>query len=207
MPILPVINMQNKPVEQLSASDKVFAAEVKDHLFWEIVRSQMAKRRSGTASTKTRSEVAFSGAKLFRQKGTGRARAGNARSSIRVGGGTMFGPKPRDYSYNVPKKVRKAAIISALSMKASEGFLIVLDQIKLDEPKTKLFAAMCDNLGVKTALFVIEEKDEVLLRVSRNISSVKVLPVEGLNVYDILKYEHLVLTKEACKRIEERFGQ
>jgi len=207
MPKLQVVDMKKQPVEEVAALDNVFGAEVKEHLLWEVATNQMANKRQGTSSAKTRSEVCFTGTKMYRQKGTGRARPGSQRSGVRVGGGAIFGPKPRDYSYKTPKKVRKAAVISALSMKAAEGFLVVLDKIVLAQPKTKLFAGMCNALGVKSALFVLETKDEALMRASRNIRGVKALPVEGLNVYDLLRYEHLVLTKTALEQIEQRYGK
>ncbi len=202
-----VRNMQNQKVEQVNLSETLFGTEVKDHLFWEVVRSQMASRRRGTAATKERAEVAYSSKKLYRQKGTGRARSGSRRSPVRVGGGTIFGPQPRDYSYRVPKKVRRAAVKSALSMKYAEGKLLVIDELKMPEIKTRHFAAFMDTLGVASGLFVIEEQNETVEKSARNIPKAKVLRVEGLNVYDMLRYEHLVLTKAALAKIEGALGQ
>jgi len=207
MPKCDVLNMQNQKVEQVDLPEKVFGNEVKDHLFWEVVRQQMASRRRGTAATKRRSDVSFTGRKLYRQKGTGRARAGDRRSPIRVGGGTIFGPHPRSYAYRVPKKTRRAAVMNALSLKLAEGKLLILDELKLPEIKTRRFAEVMTTLGVDSGLFVIEEKDEVIEKSARNIPKAKVLRVEGLNVYDVLRYEHLVLTKSALAKIEGAFVQ
>jgi large subunit ribosomal protein L4 len=199
--------MQNQKVEQVDLPETLFGTEVKDHLFWEVVRSQMASRRRGTAATKERAEVDYSGKKLYRQKGTGRARAGSRRSPVRVGGGTIFGPQPRDYSYRVPKKVRRAAVKSALSMKFAEGKLLVVDELKLPEIKTRHFAAFMTALGVDSGLFVIDGQDDVVEKSARNIPKAKVLRVDGLNVYDMLRYEFLVLTKAALAKIEGALGQ
>jgi len=207
MPKYDVLNMENQKVEQINLPDSVFSTDVKEHLFWEVVRSQMAARRRGTAKTKERSEVAFSGRKLYRQKGTGRARAGDRRSPVRVGGGTIFGPQPRDYSYRVPKQGRRAAVISALSMKLAEGKLLVVDELSLPEIKTKRFADLMTRLGVQSGLFIIESKDEVVEKSARNIPKAKVLRVDGLNVYDLLRYEYLVLTKGAVAKIEGALAQ
>jgi len=202
-----VLNMQNQKVEQVDLSETLFGTEVKDHLFWEVVRSQMASRRRGTAATKERAEVDYSGKKLYRQKGTGRARAGSRRNPVRVGGGTIFGPQPRDYSYRVPKKVRRAAVKSALSMKFAEGKLLVVDELKLPEIKTRHFAAFMTALGVDSGLFVIDGQDDVVEKSARNIPKAKVLRVDGLNVYDMLRYEFLVLTKAALAKIEGALSQ
>ncbi|HPQ69535.1 MAG TPA: 50S ribosomal protein L4 [bacterium] len=207
MPKYDVLNMENQKVEQINLPDSVFSTDVKEHLFWEVVRSQMAARRRGTAKTKERGEVAFSSRKLYRQKGTGRARAGDRRSPVRVGGGTIFGPQPRDYSYRVPKKVRRAAVISALSMKLAEGKLLIVDELSLPEIKTKRFADLMTRLGVQSGLFIIESKDEVVEKSARNIPKAKVLRVDGLNVYDLLRYEYLVLTKGAVAKIEGALAQ
>jgi len=207
MPKCDVLNMENQKVEQINLPDAVFSTDVKEHLFWEVVRSQMANRRRGTAKTKERSEVSFSTRKLYRQKGTGRARAGDRRSPVRVGGGTIFGPQPRNYGYRVPKKVRRAAVISALSMKLAEGKLLIVDELSLPEIKTKRFAELMTRLGVQSGLFIIESKDEIVEKSARNIPKAKVLRVEGLNVYDLLRYEYLVLTKGAVAKIEGALAQ
>jgi large subunit ribosomal protein L4 len=202
-----VLNMQNQKVDQVDLPEKVFHGEVKDHLFWEVVRAQQAAKRRGTAKTKERSEVSFTGRKMYRQKGTGRARAGDRRSPIRVGGGTIFGPRPRSYAMRVPKKVRRAALVSALSMKLAEGKLLILDNLELPEIKTKLFISLMSDLGVSSGLFVIDGKDDVIEKSARNIPKAKVLRVEGLNVYDLLRYDHLVVTKQALAKIEGAYAQ
>lgn len=202
-----VLNMQNQKVDQVDLPDSVFTDEVKDYLFWEVVKSQQASQRRGTAMTKERGEIAYSGKKLYRQKGTGRARCGSRRSATRIGGGTIFGPRPRSYGYRVPKKVRRAAVKSALSMKAQEGKLLILDALSMPEIKTKRFAELMKDLGVTSGLFIIESKDETVEKSARNIPKAKVLRVEGLNVYDLLRYEHLVLTKGALAKIEGAWAQ
>lgn len=202
-----VLNMQNQKVEQIDLPESVFYGEVKEHLFWEVVRQQQAKKRSGSAATKERGDVAYSGAKMYRQKGTGRARSGDRRSPLRVGGGTIFGPRPRSYAYRVPKKVRRAAVRSALSMKLAEGKLLVLDNLDLPEIKTRLFVGLMNELGVNSGLFVIDGKNETIEKSARNIPKAKVLRVEGLNVYDLLRYDHVVLTKGALAKIEGALGQ
>lgn len=206
MPSYDVINMENQKVETIDLSDAIFASEVKEHLFWEVVRMQMANRRSGTGCAKTRAEVAYTNSKMYRQKGTGRARAGSRRSGVRVGGGSIFGPKPRDFSYKVPKKVRKKALTSALSMKLRDNELRILDELKFDDIKTKQFQDMLGRLELTNVLFIIDGRDEVLEKSSRNIPKVKVLPVEGLNVYDLLLHKNLVIAKGALPAIERRFA-
>ena len=207
MPSYDVINMKKKKVETIELPEVAFGAEVKEHLFWEVVRMQMANRRSGSASSKDRGQINYSNAKMYRQKGTGRSRAGSRKSGLRVGGGVIFGPHPRDFSYKVPKKVRSKALASALSMKVAEKDLIILDELKLDRIKTKDFLAIMKKLGLEKALIVIEGNDEFLEKSSRNIHNIKVLRAEGLNVYDILRYRTLVVTKGALAKIEQRFSR
>lgn len=198
-----VFDMDRKKVEELELSDDVFFGEVKEHLFWEVVKWQLARRRAGTASTRGRSEIRGSTRKLFRQKGTGRARRGSIKSPLLRSGGTVFGPKPRDYSYNVPKKVRAKALMSALSRRAQEKNLVVVDKLELPEAKTKLVAGFMKTFELQSALIVDQDNPNAALS-GRNLQGVKVLPVQGLNVYDILKYDHLVLTKRAVAAIEGR---
>ena len=195
-------NASGQDVGDVELADSVFAGDVKPHLFHEVVTAQLAARRSGTASTKTRKDIRGGGAKPFRQKGTGRARQGTSRSPLMEGGGTVFGPHPRAYGPKVPKKVRKAAVRSALSLRREQGKLLVVDEIAFEEIKTKKFAALMDTLGVANGLFVLPERSETVERSARNIPGVKVLAVQGLNVYDILKYENLVIAKDALTRIE-----
>ena len=163
---------------------------------------QLASRRSGTASTKTRSDVSGGGKKPWRQKGTGRARAGTTRSPIWRGGGIVFGPTPHSYDIRVPKKVRRLALISALSMKFKEERMIVLRDFPMDEIKTKRFQEVIDRFGFKKTLFVIDESRPLLEKSSRNIRDVKMVRSEGINVYDLLKYDHVVLLEPSIKKIE-----
>lgn len=187
--------------------ESIFGVAVRPHLLHQAVVMQLNNRRAGTASTKTRGKVRGSGKKPWRQKGSGRARAGSVRSPIWVGGGTAFGPLPRDYSYRIPKKARRQAVLSALSLKRQEGKLVVVEPEDFSEIKTRLMAEAMAALGVGKALFVIADRDEKIELSARNLPDVKVLRVDGLNVYDVLRFEHLVLTREALRKIEERFAQ
>ncbi|MBZ0272177.1 50S ribosomal protein L4 [bacterium] len=207
MPKVDMKSQQGQAAGSLELRDDLFGAPVREHLLWEVVRNQLANRRAGTKKTKGRTEVSYSGAKLYRQKGTGRARAGSARSGVRVGGGHIHAIEPKDWSFKTPKKVRRGALVSALSMKAGEDKLTVVDALALDAAKTKSFVRLMGDLGVTNALFVVAERDESLERASRNLGGAKVLPVAGLNVYDILRYDRLVVTKDAVAKIEERLGQ
>lgn len=187
--------------------DSIFGVAVRPHLLHQAVVMQLNNRRAGTASTKTRGEVRGSGRKPWRQKGSGRARAGSVRSPIWVGGGTAFGPAPRDYSYRIPKKARRQAVLSALSLKRQEDKLVVVEPEDVSEIKTRLMAEALAALGVGKSLLVIGDRDEKIELSARNLPDVKVLRVAGLNVYDVLRFEHLVLTREALQKIEERFSQ
>ncbi|MBU4564351.1 MAG: 50S ribosomal protein L4 [Desulfarculus sp.] len=203
MPTLDVLDRNNQKVGQVELSEAVFGAEVKPHLLHEVVVWQLAKRRAGTACTKIRKEVRGGGRKPWRQKGTGRARSGSRRSPLWRGGGTTFGPKPRDYNYNVPKKVKKAALRSALSSKLGEEKLTVLRGFDLESIKTKDFVAVLSNLAAGDCLVVIPSADEMVEKSGRNVPRVKVLRAEGLNVYDILKHDRLLLLEGAVAGIEE----
>lgn len=187
--------------------ESIFGVAVRPHLLHQAVVMQLNNRRAGTASTKTRGKVRGSGRKPWRQKGSGRARAGSVRSPIWVGGGTVFGPLPRDYSYRIPKKARRQAVLSALSLKRQEERLVVVEPEDFSEIKTRLMAEAMAALGVGKALFVIADRDENIELSARNLPDVKVLRVDGLNVYDLLRFEYLVLTREALQKIEERFAQ
>jgi large subunit ribosomal protein L4 len=202
MPLVNVYDIDYQKVSEIELSEAVFGADVNEALLHEVVRMQLATRRSGTASTKERSDVNGSSRKLWRQKGTGRARVGNLRSPLWRKGGVIFGPHPRDYSFKMNRKVRRSALRSALSLKTREEKILVLRDFPLDEIKTKKFQAVVDRFGLKTALFVLDGPDTVLEKSSRNIPSVKMVRSEGLNVYDILKYQHLVLLEPSVKKIE-----
>ncbi len=200
----PLMNTANEQVGQVDLPDEIFACPVNEALLWEMVRMQQANRRQGTHSTKTRAEVRGGGRKLWRQKGTGRARVGSRRSPLWRGGGAVFGPRLRDYGYTMPKKKRKLALRSALASKARDGELLVLDALELPGIKTKALAQALGALGIDNALIVIPEKDEVIEKSARNLPKVKVLRVEGLNVYDVLCYDKLVLLRGALEKLQER---
>ena len=204
MPVLDVQNVKGKQISQVELTDDVFNVPVKPSVLHEVVTMQLSNRRSGTASVKHRSDVKGSRRKLFRQKGTGRARRGDIKSPLLRGGGVVFGPDGRNYSYKVPKKVRKLALKMALSSKLRENELMVLDEFELDEIKTKQFVDVLNTLNLDSALIVTEKHNEHLELSSRNVPDVKVLRSEGLNVYDILKYRMLVLLEPAVKKIEGR---
>ncbi len=204
MPIVDVVNLKNETVGQIELPDLIYNVEMRTHLVHEVVNAQLASRRAGTASTKTRAEVAFSNRKPYRQKGTGRARAGTRRSPVWRHGGTIFGPKPRDFSWRPPAQVRREALRVVLTSKLAEKQLVVLDSFELAEAKTKLFADGLKGLGVAKAIVVTPAENETLERSSRNLPDCKVLRVAGLNCYDLLKHTHLIVLKESLAGIEER---
>jgi large subunit ribosomal protein L4 len=203
MAIADLIDIKGDKVGEVEINDAIFNCEVKPYLMHDVVKMQLANRRSGTASTKTRKEVRGGGKKPFRQKGTGRARQGSSRSPVMVGGGAVFGPHPRDYHYLLPKKVRRSALRSALTTRYAGSSLKVLDKLELSEISTKSFSGIIKSLSLTKPLFVIEKRDETVEKSARNIPYVKVLKAEGLNVYDVIRYEQLVLTLSALRRIEE----
>jgi len=204
MAVVDVQNINGEKVTQIDLSDNIFNVQVKSVVLHEVATMQLACRRSGTASVKHRSDVKGSGRKLFRQKGTGRARRGDIKAPLLRGGGVVFGPDPRSYSYKVPKKVRSLALKMALSSKFQGNCLFVIDRIELERIKTKEFLKVLDTLSLKKVLIVTDKKNENLELSSRNIPDVKVLRSEGLNVYDILKYENLVILESAITAIEGR---
>ncbi len=201
MATLPVYNLSREEVGTIDVSDAIFATEVNQHLFYEVVKWQMAKRRAGTASTKGRSEVAGGGRKPYRQKGTGRARQGSRRAPNHVGGGIVHGPKPRSYAYRLNKKVRRGALRSALSLRASQQRLIVVQELTFAEPKTKVAAGIFDLLAEGNALVVDGPNENLKLSV-RNLPKVKYLNVEGFNLYDVLNHRYLVLSEPMVRRLE-----
>ena len=202
MAVADVFNIENKKVAQVDLNDSVFGAEVNEAIIYDVVKMQLASRRSGTASTKTRSDVSGGGKKPWRQKGTGRARAGTTRSPIWRGGGIVFGPHPRDFSYSIPKKIRKKAIICALSMKFKEKKMLILKEFPMEKISTRIFKGVFDLFSLKKALFVLDDDNVFLLKSSRNIKNVKMIRSEGINVYDILNHEHLILLEPSVKKIE-----
>jgi large subunit ribosomal protein L4 len=200
-----VYNLKKEKVGDLELSDEVFGAEVKEHLFYEVVKAQLASRRAGTQATKERSAVAGSTKKLYRQKGTGQARQGSKRAPHRVGGGMAHALEPHDWSYRPPRKVRIGALKSALSLFAKEGRLLVLDTLELAEIKTKAFAQTLGTLQADKKSLVVDEKgNEKLLKSIRNLENHHFLPPEGVNVYDLLRHDHLIVSKAAAKALEAR---
>lgn len=199
-----VVNLQGQKVRDIQLDDSVFAAEVKEHVLWEVVKQQLASRRQGTHSTLHRGEVRGGGKKPFRQKGTGNARQGSTRAPNHVGGAKVFSPKPRDYEYSVPKKVRQAALRSALSLRARENHLVIIEDFSFDAPKTKKAVEVLNRLGQSAALFVDAASNVNVAKSIRNLADAKFLAAEGLNTYDILKYPSLILTEKTAKAIETR---
>ena len=187
-------------------NEAIFGAKPRTHLLHQAVVMQLSNRRTGSAATKSKGFVSGGGKKPWRQKGTGRARAGSIRSPIWVGGGTVFGPQPRDYSYRMPRTARREALLSALSLKKRENKVIVVDKFELEQAKTKLMVQALAELKVASALLVIPQADAKIERSARNLPKVKVLRVEGLNVYDLLRYEHLILTDDALKILQEKLA-
>ena len=201
-----VYNMEGKEVGTLELNDAVFGVEVNEHLVHMAVVSQLANKRQGTQKAKTRSEVSGGGRKPWRQKGTGHARQGSTRSPQWKGGGVVFAPVPRDYSIKLNKKEKRAALKSALTSRVQENKFIVVDELKLDEIKTKKFQAVMDNLKVSKALVVVDQDSSNVVKSARNIPTVKTAYVNTINVYDILKYNTVVATKTAVASIEEVYA-
>jgi large subunit ribosomal protein L4 len=197
-----VYDLEKNKVSEIELADAVFAGEVNEHLFYEVVKAKLASDRSGTHAVKNRSLVSGGGKKPWKQKHTGRARQGSLRASQFVGGGKAMGPKPRDYSYDVPRKVRKAALRSALALRNRDGKLVILDRWQLAAPKTAGAAKVLAKLGVKKALVVDAAANAALARSVRNLAGSDFLAAEGLNVYDILKHDALVLTAASAKQLE-----
>ena len=201
-----VYDIARKKVGTVELRSEVFEAPVRKHLLHEVVNWQLAKRRAGTSSTKTRAEVRGGGAKPWKQKHTGRARAGSRRSPIWRKGGVAFGPKPKDWSYSIPKKVRKGALVSALSSRFGEGAIVVLDSFQLPEVKTRRVAKFMKDFEFSQALVVIGSDNENLCKSARNMPGVKVLREEGLNVYDLLKHKNIVMVRDSVEKIQERLS-
>ncbi len=203
---VPLFSAARERVGEFEMSGKVFGRDGDPSLLHEAVRMQLAKRRRGTAATKTKGFISGGGRKPWRQKGTGRARAGSTRSPLWRHGGTIFGPQPRDYSYKMPKKAWRQALCLALSDRARDGKIIVAESFELPEVKTKAANAMLSALGATRALIVVGEEDANFARAARNLAAHKVLPVAGLNVYDVLNYEQLLMTTRVARQIEEKLG-
>ena len=201
-----VYNMEGKEVGSLELNDAIFGVEVNEHLVHMAVLQQLANNRQGTQKAKTRSEVSGGGRKPWRQKGTGHARQGSTRAPQWAGGGVVFAPVPRDYSFKLNKKEKRAALKSVLTSRVQDGKLIVVDELKFDEIKTKNFKAVMDNLKVSKALVVLADNDEKVVMSARNLASIKTELVGSINVFDILKGDTLVLTKDAVAKIEEVYA-
>jgi large subunit ribosomal protein L4 len=199
-----VVNLEGKKVGQIELADEVFATKVKEPLLWETVKAQRAAKRAGTHATKTREFVRGGGKKPYRQKGTGNARQGSSRAPNFVGGGKVFGPHPRSYAYSLPKKVKKAALASALSLRAQEKKLVVVDKFAIEAPKSKRIASVLKALGFTSALVIESKENQNLVKSIRNLATHSCLPPEGLNVYDILNHGGLVIAKDAIKAVEAR---
>jgi len=197
-----VYSIGNQKVREIELDDRIFDAKINPSLFYDVVRRSLASQRKGSASTKNRALVRGGGAKPWRQKGTGRARAGSRRSPLWRGGGTIFGPMPRDYSFSLPKKVKQAALRAALSLKRQEGKLILLNDFPLEGFKTRQILEVLKKFQVEDALIVTDEKHLLLERSARNIPKIQILRYEGLSVYDILNHEHLILLSPTIQRIQ-----
>lgn len=206
MALIDIIDINGEKVSELNLRDDIFNINIKSSVLHEVVKMQLAKRRAGTASVKRRSDVAGSTRKLFRQKGTGNARRGDIKSPLLKGGGVVFGPTPKSYAYNLPKKTKKLALRMALSSKFKEDKLSVLYDFTMDEIKTKKIVEVIERLKKKNVLLIISEKNEQLELSARNLANVKVLSYQGLNVYDMLKYDFLILLKDTIVHIERRLS-
>jgi large subunit ribosomal protein L4 len=200
---LDVLNIKREKVAEVEVADVIFDAEMKQHLFHEVIRMQMVARRAGTSSTKTRAEVRGGGKKPWKQKGTGRARSGSSRSPVWRGGGAVFGPRPRDYGIKVPKKVRRAAMCTALTQKRKEDQLLILDAIQFSEIKTRQVVSLLNDLQLSSVLIIDDDNGHLSLS-ARNVPNVKVLPPEGLNLYDVLLYRNLCITQPCLEKIQRR---
>ena len=206
MPKVGLFNVEGKKVGDFQLSDSVFGVEVNEYAMHQVVVALLANKRQGTQSAKTRAEVSGGGIKPWRQKGTGRARQSSIRAPQWIHGGIVFAPKPRDYRVSVPKTMRKVAMKSALTSKVQDNEMIVLESLSLDAPKTKEIVKMLNAFEAKKALIITSESNEVIYKSSRNIEGVSVIPVNNINVYDLLKYEKVIITKDALSKIEEVYA-
>ena len=206
MPTLKVYNTERKEVGEIQLNESIFGAEVSVEAMHQVVLAQLANKRQGTQSAKTRAEVRGGGIKPWRQKGTGRARQGSIRAPQWIHGGIVFAPKPRDYRVSVPKSMRRTAMKSALTSKVQDNEMIVLESLSFEAPKTKAVVNMLKAFEAKKTLIVVAESNENVYKSARNIPGVAVVPVNNINVYDILKYENLMITKEAVSKIEEVYA-
>jgi len=207
MPSVAMVDQSNKKVKDVELPG-LFSTEVRPHLLHAAVVNQLANKRAGTASTKNKALVSGGGKKPYKQKGTGRARAGSTRSPLWRHGGTCFGPMPRDYSYALPKKAKRAALTDAIASKVNDNRLVLLDSLEFAEPKTKLITTLLENLGVQeNALILIKDENKNLTLAARNIPSVKVIRMNNINVYDLLKYRYLIMTQDSLNTMQEVYGK
>ena len=206
MAVAEIYNMNGEKVSEIDLPDEIFDVPIKQHVLHEVVRMQMNNKRAGTAATKGRSRVRGGGQKPYRQKGTGRARAGTRSSPLWRGGGVVFGPSPRSYSYKVPKRVRRQALKMALTSKLQNNVLVVVDRLEFETVKTRRFVEVIEALKIRDTLIVTDHKIESLELSSRNVPYVKVLRSEGLNVYDVLRFKNLILLEPSVKQITERLA-
>lgn len=206
MPKLGLFNIEAKQVGEIQLNDNIFAAEVNADAMHQVVVALLANKRQGTQSAKTRAEVRGGGIKPWRQKGTGRARQGSIRAPQWIKGGVVFAPKPRDYRMSIPKSMRRVAMLSALTSKVQNDEMVVLDSLTLEAPKTKEIVKMLNAFNAKKTLIVTAEANETVYKSARNIEGVAVLPVNNINVYDLLKYSKVIMTKDAVSKIEEVYA-
>jgi len=206
MPTLGLFNKEGQKVGDIQLAESVFGVEVNKYALHQVVVAQLANKRQGTQSAKTRAEVSGGGIKPWRQKGTGRARQGSTRSPQWIHGGIVFAPKPRDYRVSIPKSMRRVAMLSALTSKVVDNEMIVLESLEMDAPKTKEMIKMLNAFDAKKSLIVVAESNENVYKSARNIEGVTVVPVNNLNVYDILKFEKFIVTKDAVSKIEEVYA-
>jgi large subunit ribosomal protein L4 len=206
MPTVGVFNKEGNKVSDMELNESIFAVEVNEDALHQVVVALLANKRQGTQSTKTRSEVRGGGAKPWRQKGTGRARQGSIRAPQWIKGGIVFAPKPRDYRVSVPKSMRKVAMKSALTSKVQENQMIILESLNFEAPKTKNIIQMLKALEANKALIITAESNEVVYKSARNIQGISIIPANNINVYDLLKYEKLIITKDAVSKIEEVYA-
>ena len=206
MPTVGLFNIEGKKVGDVTLNESVFNVEVNKAVLHQVVVAQLANKRQGTQSAKTRAEVRGGGIKPWRQKGTGRARQGSIRSPQWAGGGIVFAPKPRDYRVSLPKSMRRVAMKSALTAKVLENEMIVLESLEMDAPKTKAIVTMLKAFDVKKALIVTAESNANVYKSGRNVEGIQVIPVNNINVYDLLKYDNLIITKDAVSKLEEVYA-
>ncbi|MDU6878896.1 50S ribosomal protein L4 [Clostridium tepidum] len=206
MPKVDLFNQNGEKVGDLQLADSVFGVEVNTYAMHQVVKALLANKRQGTQSAKTRAEVSGGGIKPWRQKGTGRARQGSIRAPQWIHGGVVFAPKPRSYRMSIPKSMKKVAIKSALTSKVNENLMVVVDEIKLEAPKTKEVVKMLNAFDAKKTLIITNNVEENVYKSARNIEGVHVIPVNNINVYDVLKYDKVVITKDAVSKIEEVYA-